>query len=220
MLNFQNIYPDIFGPYLKDEEASFEIHNLGQRINEFYKLTYRNSYKEIDCRSDRIILRMEEYDRDFLNANSQIKIYLNILEKLKDTPLFGKVRLSLMAIWAFYKLDTHLSEITNLFKDYYLSSDPVIYGQSLSDVMLAVEKDVNDDLHKFEIGPYTPDKDFFRFNLEKNNPENDYLKEENGLFLFYQVVTVKDTVSHSLFKGIYKDIISEIEKLLAPWNKK
>lgn len=167
MLNFQNIYPDIFGPYLKDEEASFEIHNLGQRINEFYKLTYRNSYKEIDCRSDRIILRMEEYDRDFLNANSQIKIYLNILEKLKDTPLFGKVRLSLMAIWAFYKLDTHLSEITNLFKDYYLSSDPVIYGQSLSDVMLAVEKDVNDDLHKFEIGPYTPDKDFFRFNLEK-----------------------------------------------------
>lgn len=217
LLEFKEKYKALLNPFLILKDLKFSVGNEGS-MNESIKFSFEESGYEIEIMMDRMVYRYEGDPENLLKSTSQIKLYFDILEKIKTIDSFQKNLLNILAVWAVHP--TELTEENNIkkFKEKYLSKN-IDLIDNVKDYMLVVNSGDESKFTTINFGPYTS-KDFKKHKMSLFNTEySNQFKNIQGLMGVVQINEKKDKSRHEDFKALYGEVKGLLNKLTEEYEK-
>lgn len=219
MLNFQQVYREVMAPFtrLADSVDILEENRLGDTV-------YFNFYKEgfdILCNFQSIAFRtQEDLTRFTKSANSPVRIFYDMLAKLKSIESFGNVRG--YNVSAEYLNPISTSNVIEPFSKKFLSEE--IYKNFSNEKYIGLSFTVQEEKRRQDIYISTYNRDFTSEQLQNSFPidksvANKYLANQQGYHVFYKLYeSAPRDISFNLLKELVDESIQTNNKYIGNDN--
>ena len=200
ILNFSSIIKDILGPYLK-LASSFSISNQGV-AEESYRLDFEEDSFWVDFRWDRMIFLSERNIDRFKHDNSQVQIFFDIAEKLKQKETFGVISHYILLADLLKVIDRPFQEIKGEIKTEYLTTNTDKIINEPDDLAITLQKnDRNKDI-TITFGPFAKNDIEARKLIPFKSPELLEHMNSSGVLIELKTFEKTGTVNYALFKEL------------------
>ena len=212
ILNFNDIYREIASPYLK--VADFVI-NRNLDGSEYIVLHFKDEKVMIDVRWDRIIFTVEGKREDMDASAGPLYYYFEILDKIAESPAFGKFKNAVLGRWQLLELESDV-EVVKAFSKKFLTDKNIFVGEEgydLADIMVTLNfGDPQTKSMKINYGPFKPEVDIVGQNLLLFTPTKDEELNAKNRILIY-AIAFEETNEGNLatFKTLNKKLNSALK---------
>jgi hypothetical protein len=211
ILDFKEKYKTKLMPFLALKDVRFSVANPGT-INEILKLSFDESFYEIEIMYDRLVFRFEGTTEDLIKPTSQIKLFFDVLNKIKEIDTFQKVLINILAIWSVIPLEKEEKEIVKDFKNRFIKESVNFLGNEV-DFLIKIDSGDQTNFMTLDFGPYTS-KDFKKHNISLFNSEYSLqFKKIKGILTIVQINDREEECNHSIFREKYLKAVAVLNKL-------
>lgn len=197
ILNFSHVVRELFSTYLR-LTTSFNISNQG-KLQEVIRINFDDDLYFIECRWDRIIFITQDDPKRFLKANSTMKLFWEIVEKLSKLSTFGMFKSSAFYTFEIKLLKETQEDIIKKFKAKYLTAEVDKILNQASDLGIVMEKFTPEKQITINYGVYSY-IDIKKHSLYPfiSNPNS--LKDDVGTLFRFQIVENYNKYDNEILK--------------------
>ena len=205
ILNFNVVAREIISPYLK-LATGFNISNQNL-LEESIRLNFDTDDFAIEFRWDRAFIIGERNINRFDDENSAIKVFFDILTKLRNSSYFGRFTVCIYLAFLVKISNDSREKILANFKEKYFKPDIKNILDSPNDLAFVLEKKITDSLTEtVTVGPYSEEDNITHnlFPFDSSELEMLHSSDKQGKMVQLKIIENTSTVTFKTFKELIK----------------